>query len=438
MLKLTQQRCNLDQKKVYENNSRMRLLETLNHRQPDRLVVDFGAGGQTGMGVCAVHKLRQAILGRSNYKVKVIEPYQMLGEVDEELRQALGIDVVGIGGPTTLFGFANDGWKDFEMHDGTIVQVPSNFNTRKDENGGYLIFPEGDMSAPACGLMPKNSYFFDAIIRQQPVNEEALNPADNCEEFCLLRDRDIQYYKGEVDRVYTKSDYGIYVTLPGMAFGDVALVPATWLKTPKGIRDIEEWYISTAIRQDYVYKVFEYQCDIAIKNIEKLAPVLGDKVQAVFISGTDFGTQRGLFASLETYRSLYKPFYKKINDKIHDLTNWKTFIHSCGAIYDLLPDLIEAGFDILNPVQCSAEGMDPRRLKREFGKDLVFWGGGVDTQSTLPFGNPEEVYNQVRERIEIFNEGGGFVFTSVHNIQSNVPVENIIAMFKAIKDSQNS
>jgi LacI family transcriptional regulator len=152
----------------------------------------------------------------------------------------------------------------------------------------------------------------------------------------------------------------------------------------------------------------------------------------------DFGTQRGLFCSLESYRRLFKPFHRAINDRIHKLTSWKTFIHSCGAVFKLIPDLIDAGFDVLNPVQCSAAGMDPRQLKAEFGRDVVFWGGGVDTQTTLPFGTPAEVYRQVRERIDIFAPGGGFVFNSVHNVQSNVPLENILAMFQAIWDSNTS
>jgi uroporphyrinogen-III decarboxylase len=225
------------------------------------------------------------------------------------------------------------------------------------------------------------------------------------------------------------------MTFPGTGFGDIALVPATWMKRTKGIRDLEEWYISTVTRKDFIYSIFEKQCEFALKNIETLAKAVGNMPQVVFVSGTDFGTQRGLFSSVESYRELFKPFHKQVNDRIHKLTNWKTFIHSCGAVYKLIPDLIEAGFDVLNPVQCSAEGMDPKQLKKEFGRQLVFWGGGVDTQSTLPFGKPEEVYRQVRERIDIFNQDGGFVFNSVHNVQSNVPVENLLAMFRAVKDS---
>jgi uroporphyrinogen-III decarboxylase len=145
--------------------------------------------------------------------------------------------------------------------------------------------------------------------------------------------------------------------------------------------------------------------------------------------------QTGLLASADSYRELFKPFHIRVNQKIHSLTKWKTFIHSCGSVYELLPEFIEAGFDIFNPVQCSAKDMEPQRLKREFGKDLVFWGGGVDTQKTLPFGSPDEVYREVRERIEIFALDSGFVFNSIHNIQANIPIPNVVAMFRAIQDS---
>jgi len=416
---------------------RERLAATLEHKPVDKLCVDFGAGGQTGMGCCAVHRLREAVLGKSDHIVKVIEPYQMLGEVDEELRKALKLDVVGVNPPCDMFGVRQENFKSFKMPvDGTEVLIPGEFNYTVNANGGLLMYPEGDTSVPASGMMPKTGYFWDAINRQKPLDESKLDPMDNCEEFGVMSDEDVEYFKQKVDWYYENTDAGIYLTMPGVAFGDIALVSATWMKDPKGIRDVEEWYISTAMRFDYIYKVFEKQCEIGLKSIEKLAPVLGDKVQAVFVSGTDFGTQRGPFISPQAYRDLYKPFQKAINDKIHELTNWKTFIHSCGGIYPLIPDMIEAGFDILNPVQCSATDMDPVRLKKEFGNDLVFWGGGVDTQKTLPFGTPDEVYKEVTERIEIFRENSGFVFTSIHNVQSNVPVENLLAMFKAINDAR--
>jgi hypothetical protein len=415
--------------------SRQRLLSAINHKPVDRVCLDFGACGQTGMGAGAVYRLGNALLGRDDFRVKINEPFQMLGEIDEQLRQALRVDVVGISPPKTMFGFENKRWKPFEMFDGTPVLVPESFNVTVSENGDLLMHPEGDVTVPPSAKMPKGGFYFDALDRQQPIDEDNLNPLDNCEEFGLLSDDDVKYYAEQARQLYEQTDYGIMIGLPGMAFGDIALVPATWLKYPKGIRGVEEWYISTMTRRDYIYKVFETQCEIALKNIELLAEAAGDYVQVAWVSGTDFGTQRGPFISPQAYRDLYKPFQKAINDKIHELTNWKTFIHSCGSISELLPDMIEAGFDILNPVQCSAKGMDPKSLKKEFGDKLVFWGGGVDTQNTLPFGTPQQVYREVRERIEIFSQGSGFVFNSIHNIQSNVPLENILAMLRAVKDT---
>ncbi|MDH7599880.1 MAG: uroporphyrinogen decarboxylase family protein [Sedimentisphaerales bacterium] len=416
---------------------RERLQAVLEHRPADRLCVDLGAGGQTGIGVCALHRLRQAILHDRDYLVKVYEPYQMLGQVDDDLRRALALDVVGIPTRCTMFGFTTDGWKPFTMPDGTTCLVPGGFNVTRDNNGDYLMHPQGDLTCPPCARMPSDGYFFDSIPRQRPILEDQLDPNDNLEEFEVLSEQDLQYYHEQVTRAYQDSDYGIYLTIGGAAFGDIALVPAPWLKDPKGIRDVEEWYISLVKRPWYIKAVFDRQLEIALKNIELLAGRLGNRVQVAFVSGTDFGTQESTFCSLQTFRDLFKPYLKAVCDQIHRLTNWKVFVHSCGAIYPLIPELIEAGVDVLNPVQCSAAGMDPRQLKKEFGKDLVFWGGGVDTQRTLPFGSPEEVYRQVRERIDIFFEDGtGYVFSPIHNILSNVPVENILAMFKAVNDAR--
>ena len=211
-------------------------------------------------------------------------------------------------------------------------------------------------------------------------------------------------------------------------------MPGPSLKHPRGIRDVAEWYISTRSRQDYTHKVFERQCETAILNLEKIHAAIGNSIQAAFICGTDFGTQTSAFCSVKTFNDLYFPYYKQVNDWVHKHTQWKTFKHSCGAIFKFLPSLVEAGFDILNPVQCSAAGMDPRQLKSEFGDRLVFWGGGVDTQRVLPFGTPAEVREQVMQRCEVFSMNGGFVFNTVHNVQAATPVENIVAMLDAVHE----
>jgi hypothetical protein len=415
---------------------RARLQTTLAHQQPDRVCVDFGSTAVTGIHVSAVSRLRRALLGDPDYRVKVIEPYQMLGEVDDELRAALGIDVVGIPPRATMFGTVSKDWKPFTMNDGTEVLVSGDFNVTRNENGDTYMYPEGDTTVPPSGHMPKTGYFFDSIVRQEPIDEANLDPRDNMEEFQPLSEADMAYYAEMRDWLDQRSEFGAMLTIPGVAFGDIALVPAPFLKHPKGIRDVEEWYISTVARKAYVLEVFEYQCQIAEQNIQTLINFFGDRVDAVFITGTDFGTQRGQFISNDAYRELYKPFHRRVNDLIHTQSNWKTFIHSCGSVFGLVPEFIEAGFDILNPVQCSAACMDPAELKQKYGRDIVFWGGGVDTQKTIAFGSPDQVYEEVLQRIRIFNQGGGLVFNSIHNIQGNTPTENIVAMFDAIRDSK--
>jgi hypothetical protein len=417
---------------------RERLIATLNHRQPDRVCADFGGTWISGIHTSIVHQLKQRLIGPSAAPTRVQDPYQMLGEVDDGLRAALGVDVVGVWPRKNMFGYEASGWKPFTLFDGTPCLVPGGFNVTPAPDGGWFMYPEGDVTAPPSAHMPKGGYFFDTLIRQEPIDEDHLNPQDNLEEFGLLSAEDIAYYQQQaawLDRNATET--GVALLAPGTAFGDIALVPAPFLKHPKGIRDISEWYMATAARPDYVHAIFEKQCEYALKNMETLIGLFKDRVQAVVTTGTDFGTQNSLFISIDSYRNLFKPYHKRLNDLIHRKSNWKVFIHSCGAVAPLIPDFIEAGFDILNPVQCSAAGMDPVLLKRNFGRNITFWGGCVNTQHTM-YQTPEAVYREVRERIDIFNRDGGFVCNAVHNIQGNSPIENVLAMVRAIHDSGKS
>ncbi|HJM62168.1 MAG: uroporphyrinogen decarboxylase family protein [Roseibacillus sp.] len=397
-----------------------------------RVPMDFGSTAVTGIHVSSVELLRDHY-GLEKRPVRVCEPYQMLGEVEEDLADAMGIDTVSVVPHKTLFGFPNENYKEFQTPWGQVVLVSEHFNTRVEPNGDVFIFPEGDMTAPASGQMPSNGFFFDTIVRQPVIDEDKLDPEDNLEEFGLISDEDLDHYRNELDRL-EGTDRAIVATLGGMAFGDIALVPAPFLKHPKGIRDIAEWYISTAARQDYIHEVFSRQCDYAVQNLEKLNKVLGDRIDVVFLCGTDFGTQVSTFCSPQTFSDLWAPYYRQVNDWIHRNTSWKTFKHSCGAVESFMEHFIEVGFDIINPVQCSASGMDPRVLKEKYGDRLVFWGGGVDTQKTMPFGTPEEVRREVLERCEIFAPNGGFVFDSIHNLQALSPVENMVAMIDAVRE----
>ena len=412
--------------------SKERLRAALEHRQPDRVPMDFGGSAVTGMHVSVVAALRDHY-GLEKRLVKVHEPYQMLGWIDEDLKQAAGIDVEGVIGPSTMFGFEVGDWKPWRTPQGLDVLVSGNFNTTLDSNGDILIYPEGDMSAPPSGRMPRDGYFFDTIVRQDPIDEDHLDPADNCEEFTPIADSTLAHFRSAAQAA-AATGRGVLATFGGTAFGDIALVPAPFLKRPKGIRDIAEWYMTTAARRDYVHAIFEHQCSTALANLAKVSAAVGDSIDAVFVCGTDFGTQSSTFCSLAAFHDLYFPYYKRVNDWIHANTNWKSFKHSCGAVSRLIPAFIESGFDILNPVQCSAADMGAARLKAEFGDRIVFWGGGVDTQKVLPFGTPAEVRTQVLERCGIFSKSGGFVFDAIHNVQARTPVENVVAMIEAVHE----
>lgn len=411
--------------------SREKVRRALAH-QPGPVPVDFGSTGLTSMHVSCVAALRK-YYGLPEHPVRVVEPFQMLGEVEDDLARTLGSDCVGANGRGTMFGFPLEGWHEWRAPWGQVVLVPEGFRTRQNDAGDVYLFPEGDTSVAPSGHMPASGYFFDAIVRQEPIDEDKLNPADNCEEFKPLGQADIDHWKREYAGLRGEKR-AVVSGVAGTGFGDIALVPAAFLKHPKGIRDVGEWYISLVERRDYIHKVFEYQCDIAIKNLETYAAIAGDTLDVAVICGTDFGTQHSQFCSPATFDELFAPYYRRVNDWIHRHTTWKTFKHSCGAVRPLINHFIDVGFDILNPVQCSATGMDPVELKRDFGERIVFWGGGVDTQHTLPFGTPKEVRAEVTSRLRAFSPNGGFVFNTIHNIQARTPVENIVAMIDAIAD----
>jgi len=421
-------------RKIMNMTARERIVQTINHKEADRVPLDLGGCGQTGMHVDTVYKLRQALgLDEPGTPVKVIEPYQMLGEIKLDLIEKLGVDVVSLEPPGTIFGFKKEGWKPWTTFGDTPVLVPEAFNTELDSNGDLLMYAAGDPSYPPSAKMPAGGFYFDSIPRQYPIDDAKLNIEDNLEEFGPLPDDNIQYLHTESKCLYESTDKAIMMIFPNAAFGDVALVPGPMLKDPKGIRAVDEWYMSTITRFDYVYKVFERQCEIALANLEKVYQAVENRPTTIWLSGTDFGAQNGPLISPKSYRKLYMPHYKRLTDWIHKNTTWKVFVHCCGSIMPLIQDFIDSGFDILNPVQTSSKNMDPQTLKDKFGDQLTFWGGGVDTQKTLPFGTPDQVRQQVRENIRILGKGGGFVFNPIHNVQALVPIENLLAMYETVQ-----
>ncbi len=382
------------------------LQDALNHRQPAKVPIDLNGTLVSGMHASCVAALRK-YYALPERMVRMYDVFLGLGYMETDLLEAMGIDVQA---PLPLADNIGsryrplDGWKEMPMPWGQTVLVPGQFAWSVDANGDYLGYPSGDRAAGPLARMPKSGYFFDAIIRQPgEIDDAKLDPADNLEEHALLSEEDLDYIADQAKQAeQTANGRAIVATLPDGGMGDICHIPGMALSRPKGIRDVEEWYVSTVSRRDYIRAIFARQTEIALENMRRIHARVGDIFSAVFVCGTDFGTQTGQFCSADSLRDLHMPFYKKMNDWIHANTGWKTMKHSCGAVEPLIEVFLESGFDILNPVQCSASGMDPAELKKRYGDRLVFWGGGVDTQRTLPFGTPAEVRREVLERCRIF------------------------------------
>lgn len=411
-----------------------RLAAVLNHRNADKIALDFGSTNVTGMH-CRVMEALRKHYGLDEHPIYVYEPGQMLGLMEDDLANVLGIDTIGCFARENAFGLPNVDWKEYKMPWGQTVMFPAALaDSIREENGTLYGYPQGDNTLPPSGAMPERCFFFSYLERQDgEIDDDKLNVEDNLEEYGEIGDDALAYWKEKVDAA-AESGRAVVASFGGMALGDVARIITMALKHPKGIRSVADWYMSTIIRQDYIHEMFDRQSALAVENLKKIYAAVGDKVDVVYVCGADFGTQDSQFCSVETYRELYMPYYRRMNDWIHENTPWKTFKHSCGAVMPLMESFIDSGFDIINPVQIAAAGMDPKELKSRFGDRITFWGGGVDTQHTLPFGKPDEIRREVMQLCEIFGRDGGFVFNSVHNIQANVPVENVVALFDTLKE----
>jgi uroporphyrinogen decarboxylase len=268
--------------------------------------------------------------------------------------------------------------------------------------------------------MPKDGFYFDRLETYPGaahVDSERFQPP-------MISDEDCKYLACQAETLYQNTDFAIVAPLG----------PPYELFYGMGTGDFESWMITLATEPDYVDALSEKLASAWLQNLQRFVDAVGDRVQVLQICD-DFGTQQSLFISVKMFRERFMPSYKRGIDWIHDNTQMKVMLHSDGALFPLLPSLIEMGVDILNPVQTSAQGMDPVRLKEEFGDRLVFWGASLDCQQTLPFGAPDDVAREVAEHIRVFAPGGGYIFAPVHNIQSGVPPENVIAMFDAALSS---
>jgi hypothetical protein len=411
---------------------RERIRAALEHRTPDRVPLDIGGTDITGIHVSTYLKLRAA-LGLPTTTPKAYDTFQMLAEFEDDLRRAIGVDVIGLALPYTVFGYRNEGWKPFRMPDGTDALVSRNFVADALPDGSLVQFPQADRTCLPSGRMARDGFYFDLLYRQPAFSEESLDACRWVDEtYRLCRDEDLRYLEEQSRYLSANTDYAVVADLNPAGFGGFVALVAPHVRRPTGIRNPEEFWMSYLGRKSHIQDIFSYQSELQMKNLKMYRQALGDRIDVIIMCKTDFGMQNGPIIAPEIYRDLFKPLHRKMNDWVHENTNWKTFFHTCGDVSLLLPDFVEAGLDVLNPVQISASNMDPAHLKDAYGDKLVFWGGGVSTQTTLAFGTREQVEEEVSRNLEIFGNGGGFVFAPDQNVQPAVPIENLVAVLETL------
>jgi uroporphyrinogen decarboxylase len=396
-------------------NSRERVMCALNHRPADRVPIDLGGTRQTGVAASTYHRLKQRLgLGTPT---RVYDLYQMLAEVERPVRERFGADVVGLNRPAVAFGIRNEDWTPWTLFDGTPVEVPAAFRPIIEPNGDLLlVHPDGRPMA----RMPQGGFYFDRLDKYPGAahaDPETLEPP-------LLTQHECDHLHAQAEAWRQNSDLALIA----------AMGPPYELFFGLGTGDFQAWMITLATEPEYVAALYEKLTEAWLENLRRFSAAVADRVQILQFND-DLGTQEAPFLSLPMFRRLIMPYYRRGLEWVHAHTGMKVFMHNDGAIFDLLPTLIEMGVDILNPVQTTAKGMDPVKLKSQFGDRLVFWGGSCDCQHTLAFGTPDEVAREVQEHVRILAPGGGYVLASVHNIQAGVPAENVIALFDAARSA---
>jgi uroporphyrinogen-III decarboxylase len=396
-------------------SSRERVLAALNHEEPDRVPLDMGGTIMSGIMAHALDRLRKH-LGLENRPVKVYEVFQMLGEVEMDVVDRLGIDVLPVEPPVQFFGLRRERWKPWKLWDGTEVLVPGQFDVEVDEEGSWLLHSEGNPHKPVEGKMPKGGFYFDMASMTETHLDYTPPALEAVRRQNIITAEELEFLAARVETLRRETDKALLLGCWG------------WVGLP-WVGSIPDFLCLMATSPAYIKDLFSVHTETALKNLEKFERYLGGNIDILGLDGADYGAQNNELFAPEMFEELFLPFFKEQNDWVHRNTSWKTWQHTCGSVTRVIPLLVDSGLDILNPVQTSAAGMDPAWLKREFGTKITFWGGGVDTQKTLPFASPEEVEKEVAERVRIFAPGGGFVFNTIHNIQQATPPENIVAAY---------
>ena len=406
-------------------NSRERVLAAINHEEPDRVPVDLGGSLVSGIMAGALVRL-QRHLGLDHTQVQVYDAFQMLGEVASDLVETFKVDMLPVEPEAITFDhLRNRAYKPWTLFDGTEVLVPGAFEVEIGPKGDWLLHEDGDPEKPILGRMPKDGFYFDTVTDLDwnpdytPPNIESLRKSD----WRRVQPETLAYLKGTAEALRATTNKALVLT----NWGDAVLGPARVGTDP-------EWLILLATEPIYLKEMMDLAAEIAVDNLKLYWDAIGKDIDIIHLDGYDYGAQDREMFSPKLFVELYEPCYKAQCDWIHTHTPWKVAKHCCGSIPNLMEPMVRAGIDLINPVQASAAGMDPGWLKSTFGDQISFWGGGVDTQRVLPFGSPEEVYEHVRERIQVFMPGGGFIWAAIHNIQYTVPPENIVAAIQAVHD----
>ena len=417
-------------------NSRERFIASLHHKDTEgKIVFDIGSTKATGISASLLYRLRKAY-GRDE-PVKVYDTFQMLGLIDEKDAEMFGLDVLPLWSDMTVFGYRNDEWRPWTLPDGTPGLIGAGACITEKDRKLYM-HPQGDPNCAPSGCLPLDGgHYFDYITRQEEYDEDNLNAAEDFKEqldIMTIDDKTLDFYRKQAEHYYNTTDCGLVLNAEYGNFGATSMMMGGYAKRTPGIRDYQEVMMAHYEEPEYLEEVFDLWADLCIRNLKLLQQAVGDKAQAVFLSGTDFGSQTAPLISKSLFDDLYYPAYKKTNDWVHYNTNWKVVNHTCGDIVPLMDSMIECGMDCLNPIQISANEMEPNFLKKTYGDRLTFWGGMVDGQSTMAKGTPDDVEKQMRENIDIFNKNGGFVACVVHNLQSNYDIANVKRVLDVVKD----
>lgn len=390
--------------------SRERVLCAINHQETDRVPIDLGATRQSGISVSTYHRLKQH-LGMTT-TTRLVDLIQFLADVEQPILDRFGVDAVGVFRPETNpgIGIRKENWKPWHLFDGTPVEVPGAFNPVIDPDGGYVIMREGVPIA----RMPKDGYYFDRLEKYPGA---AHIDVDKWEPYQWTNE-ELEFVHAQAEWLYENTEYALVCCVN----------PPQELFTGMGTGDFEAWWVTLASEPEYVHELFEKTVLVWMMNLKRFARAVGDKVHVLQLTD-DFGTQHSLLLSIKMFRELIMPYYKRGLDWVHQNTKMKVMLHSDGALFTLIPSLIEMGVDILNPIQVNVKDMDPLKLKQAYGGKIAFWGAAADCQQTLPFGTPEDIAREVEFNVKTLAPGGGLVCAAVHNIQTGVPPENIVALF---------